>query len=590
MQTSTKSTLKYFWQATKGVRDTLLVMTLAQIVAVILSFGLIPFFIKELLDLITEFSGTNRIEILPELLSILFKILLLDIIGFWFCFRLFDFLICHFESSVTRNLEKLCFKKIHNHSLDFFANNFVGSLVNKIGRFIWAFPEITDKIQFNFLPTLVRFIFSTTIIFFFAPVIAIILIIWVVIFLSSVYLVTQKYAIPYDLDEAQKSSINSGEVADSVSNVTTIKMFARKKHEEKRIDKSIQNVFFARRKSWFLWAKANIFQTMAMTILEISTLYFMIKLWINNEISTGTIVMIQMYLTGIYMNLWDFGGNIKTFYKKIADANEMTEILDLPIAITDPKNPEECKISKGEIEFKKVNFSYDKKSSVLKNFNLKIKAGERVGIVGESGAGKSTLTKLILRFSDIQKGEILIDNQNIQKITQNNLRKKISFVPQDPILFHRSLFENIKYGNLTASDEEVYQAAKDAHAHEFILNTSEKYKTRVGERGIKLSSGEKQRVAIARSMLKNTPILILDEATSSLDSKSEKLIQDALNNLMRNRTVIIVAHRLSTLRKMDRILVFDNGKVVEEGSHEQLLKNKGKYHELWNHQIGGFIS
>ena len=225
----------------------------------------------------------------------------------------------------------------------------------------------------------------------------------------------------------------------------------------------------------------------------------------------------------------------------------------------------------------------------MQDFNLIIKPGERIGLVGHSGAGKSTITKLLLRFADALEGSIVIDNQDIKNVTQNDLRKVISYVPQEPILFHRSIKENIAYSKPDATKEEIIEVAKKAHAHEFIEKLPQGYDTLVGERGIKLSGGERQRVAIARAMLKDSPILMLDEATSSLDSISEHYIQDAFNELMKGKTTIVIAHRLSTIQKMDRIIVLDKGKIVEQGTHKELLELNGSYAELWNHQTGGFL-
>ena len=248
------------------------------------------------------------------------------------------------------------------------------------------------------------------------------------------------------------------------------------------------------------------------------------------------------------------------------------------------------KISKGEIKFKNVTFNFNENKAVLDNISCLIKPGEKIALVGPSGAGKTTFIRLILRLYNLTSGEIFIDNQNISQITQESLRENISLVPQDPILFHRTLKENIRYGKPSASDEEVVRASKLAHCDDFIENLPNKYETLVGERGVKLSGGERQRVAIARAILKNAPILILDEATSSLDSHSEALIQEALDNLMKGCTTIAIAHRLSTIRKMDRIIVMEDGKIAEEGTHEDLAnRESGIYKELWELQVGGFI-
>lgn len=274
----------------------------------------------------------------------------------------------------------------------------------------------------------------------------------------------------------------------------------------------------------------------------------------------------------------------------MADAEEMIEVLNTKYEVQDSKKAKKLSVVRGKIEFEKVRFSYDKTVKVINNLSLRIKSGERVALVGPSGGGKSTVTKLILRFFDIQRGKIFIDGQNIKSVTQDSLRSQISLVPQDPILFHRTLEENIKYGNQDATEQEVIAAAKLANCHEFIQKFPKKYDTYVGERGVKLSGGERQRVAIARAILANNPILILDEATSSLDSKSESEIQEALQNLMKNRTTLVIAHRLSTIMKMDRIIVFQDGKIAEQGTHADLVSNEsGLYKKLWDLQSGGYV-
>jgi len=315
----------------------------------------------------------------------------------------------------------------------------------------------------------------------------------------------------------------------------------------------------------------------------------MIMLWLQSKISIGTVVLVETYMVVVANNLWDFGNAFTRFMKSIADMKEMVDIFEIIPDILDPKNPEKLKIRDGHIVFKNVFFKYNLGHKIFSDFNLDIKPGERVGIVGHSGAGKSTITKLLLRSNDITTGVIAVDGQDIRNVTQDDLRSVISYVPQEPILFHRPIKENISYGKPNATDEEIVAVAKKAHAHEFILNLKHSYDTLVGERGVKLSGGERQRVAIARAMLKDSPILVLDEATSSLDSVSESYIQSAFSELMKGKTTIVIAHRLSTVQKMDRIIVLDKGQIVEEGTHQELLKLNGFYADLWNHQTGGFL-
>ena len=286
--------------------------------------------------------------------------------------------------------------------------------------------------------------------------------------------------------------------------------------------------------------------------------------------------------------VFSFSRIVRDIYQSYADAKEMVEIMKLPPAIQDAPDAKPLQSSRGEIVFDQVNFHFNPSKPVLRSISVTIKAGEKVALVGPSGAGKSTFVKLLLRFHDVKEGAIKIDGQDIRNVTKASLYEAISLVPQDPVLFHRSLRENIRYGKPSASDEEVEQAAKLAHCDEFIRETAAGYDTFVGERGIKLSGGERQRVAIARAILKNAPILVLDEATSSLDSHSESLIQEALQNLMQGRTTIVIAHRLSTIRKMDRIVVIDNGQVIEQGTHDELTQRDGLYSHLWELQAGGF--
>lgn len=307
--------------------------------------------------------------------------------------------------------------------------------------------------------------------------------------------------------------------------------------------------------------------------------------------SIGIAIFVIAYLQRVSSQLFVLGDIVNGYDRLLLQAAPITEMLTEPPKITDAPNAIDLKVAKGSIEFNRVDFAYDDALDVkvLSEINLSITAGQRVGLVGPSGAGKTTITKLLMRFNEATNGNIKIDGQDIQTVTQKSLRQSIAFVSQEPTLFHRSLRENISYGKLVASEQELQKAIKSANAYEFISKLPDGLDTIVGERGVKLSGGQRQRVAIARAILKDAPILILDEATSALDSESEKLIQASLESLMKGRTSIVIAHRLSTIAKLDRILVIDNGSIVEDGSHQELLAKDGIYARLWKHQSGGFI-
>ncbi len=330
---------------------------------------------------------------------------------------------------------------------------------------------------------------------------------------------------------------------------------------------------------------------MGLMVISINAILLFVagRLWLLGMLTLGDIILLQSYLLGTFDRLFGINRVLRRFYDTLADAEEMVAILELPHGVADTKDAKQLIVKNSSITFTDVSFHFHTNRPILSRLDLSIAAGQRIALVGPSGAGKSTITRLLLRLYDIQEGSIEIDGQDIAKVTQDSLRDAIAFVPQEPVLFHRSLMDNIRYGRRDASDEEVVEAAKQAHCHEFISGLADGYNTFVGERGVKLSGGERQRVAIARAILKNAPILVLDEATSSLDSESEHLIQDALATLMQNKTVLVIAHRLSTIMKMDRIIVLEGGTVVADGTHDELLSQGGLYHKLWSIQAGGFI-
>jgi ATP-binding cassette subfamily B protein len=318
-------------------------------------------------------------------------------------------------------------------------------------------------------------------------------------------------------------------------------------------------------------------------------MYFLVHLYGSRLISVGDFVLILGLGMEVAHITWYTMSQVDEFNQAVGKCKQSLGSLIVPHDIKDKKDASNILITKGQITFSDVKFHYKGTEPLFQNKSITIEPGQKVGLVGYSGGGKSTFVNLILRLFDVTDGHIFIDDQDLREVTQDSLRQHIGMIPQDPSLFHRTLMENIRYGRIEATDEEVIEAAKKAHAHEFISKLPQGYESPVGERGIKLSGGQRQRIAIARAILKNAPILILDEATSALDSVTEKYIQEALHTLMIGRTTIVIAHRLSTLAEMDRILVFDNGQIIEDGNHQDLMNLKGHYALMWQMQAGGFL-
>jgi len=372
--------------------------------------------------------------------------------------------------------------------------------------------------------------------------------------------------------------------ADSLSNVTTVKSFAAEDFEESRFEIVNEAHTKLRRRSWF--ADEFIRATKSVLLLGFFASIFLLAInyVVSGQLSGEEMLLLQTYMLTLLGGLWELSNQMQRFETSLANASEMTEVFGIE---PDLKNNSQDKlvVCLGDISFRDIGFEYQDSSStkVFDNLSLEIPGNQKIGLVGTSGGGKSTISKLLLRFADLSKGQILIDGQDISQITQQSLRDAIAYVEQEPVLFHRSLAENISYGQ-DAEFESIVTAAKSANAHDFILDLPHGYDTLVGERGMKLSGGQKQRIAIARAFLKDAPILILDEATSALDSVSEGQVQQALWTLMAERTTLVIAHRLSTIMKLDRIIVLENGLIVEDGTHTELLASGNAYAELWNHQ------
>ena len=544
-----------------------------------------PLYFKKLFDLLAQTQTNDALTV--QLIHILWVIAAIEMIG-WVFWRLATFFIAYFQTSIMAGLSDMCFKYLHKHSFAYFNNNFVGSLVKKVNRFTRAFEDMTDKFFFNIIQLIVVIIVSLFVLMKKNTTLGLGVAVWLVTFFV-INLIFTKFKLRYDLARSEADSKATGILADTITNNVNVKLFGGYGREIKNFGKAVGEVKRLRWLTWNLGAAYEGVQGFICIALEIGVFYAAILLWGKGMLTIGDFVLIQSYIIILVMRSWDFGRVIQHIYEDLAEAEEMTLVLNEPQEITDIKNATNLNVPNGKIEFNDVDFYYHATRPILQNFNLVIAPKEKVALVGPSGAGKTTIIKLLLRMHNVSAGKILIDNQEVAHVTQESLWHNISMVPQDPILFHRTLMENIRYGKPSATDEEVIHAAKLAHCHEFIKDLPDGYNTYVGERGVKLSGGERQRVAIARTILHNAPILILDEATSSLDSQSEKLIQDALNVLIKGKTVLVVAHRLSTIMKMDRIIVIKEGKIAEQGTHQDLLqKNGGIYDKLWKVQAGGF--
>ena len=504
--------------------------------------------------------------------------------------RVLNYIVWKLEMNVMADIHRHIFNHLLEQSNNFHANRFGGSLVSQTNKFAGGYIRMYDTLIFQTISLVLSFVFSVVILYPRAPGVALFLVMFSILFIVIAISITKKVR-EMSTIWAQKQTRQTGYLADAVSNVIAVKSFARLKFENNRFIKATNET----RKAMDDTRKVSISRELVFSssngILLTSSLAIAVTGVVLYDYNVATVFLVFSYIGIIAENLWVFSNHsLKNINNALGDAYDMTKILAITPSIQDPLLPLKLSEDKGNVDFKNITFTHaDNDRSLFNNLSLSIKPGEKIGLVGHSGSGKTTITSLILRFADLDAGTIEVDGQDISQIKQSDLRSKITYVPQEPLMFHRTIAENIAYGNPKATQEQITAIAKLANAHEFIHTLPLGYDTLVGERGVKLSGGQRQRIAIARAMIKNAPILVLDEATSALDSESEKLIQQALWKLMEGRTAIVIAHRLSTIQKMDRIIVLDRGKILEQGTHDQLLKNKGKYAELWAHQSGGFI-
>lgn len=506
---------------------------------------------------------------------------------FW---RMIDFLVWRLESRVQQNMAQQVFSHLQKQSADFHANSFGGSLVSQTNKLLGSYIRIQDTTLFMVLPLILSVIFSVIVLSFTAWLFAIILLVFAVGYaISSLYV--SRHVRKLGAEHAKLESAQTGNLADAITNVMAIKSFARSGFENSRFAKTTEHTRKGLLKVASAHQRQQAYFSGMIGLMTASSLLVAVISVMTFDANIAAVFLIFNYTSTVSQQLFQFSNSaLRGYNRAIGDAIDMVEILKYTPDVLDPAKPITARMPRGDIRFQKVTFTHkDSAAAIFSSLDLHIKAGEKVGLVGHSGSGKTTLTRILLRFSDIQSGAITIDGQNIAHVTQNDLHDHIAYVPQEPLLFHRSIEENIGYGDHHANRQAIEAAAKMASAHDFIETLPQQYKTLVGERGVKLSGGQRQRIAIARALLKNAPVLVLDEATSALDSESEALIQKALWKLMQGRTAIVIAHRLSTIQQMDRIIVLDNGSVVEQGSHRELLAKNGAYAKLWARQSGGFM-
>ena len=497
------------------------------------------------------------------------------------------FLQAKYMPVLQRNIRMDVLNHIQNQGYDFYIKHFVGSLGNKISDITDSTYRVMDISVDLLIPSAAAIIIATIMFFSINVKIAFLLVLWVFIHIGICFIGSPR-GITLAKNHAEARSRLQGRIVDSMSNFLSVILFSGKRFEKKHIHifQNDELRLHQKERYYFEWLHV-VLGILMIIMLGFFVNYQAYRGWQRNEVSTGDIVILFSTSWHVAKMVWEIGVRLPEVLRDVGVCKQGMDLVKETISIED--GTKSLNITNGEIEFKNVDFQYNLKNRLFVNQSLVIEPKQKIGLMGYSGAGKSSFVNLILRLYDVQHGSICIDGQNVKTLRQNSLHEAIAVVPQAPTLFHRTIRENILYGNTSATDEEVIKAAKLAHAHNFIRDLENGYDTIVGERGVKLSGGQRQRIALARAFLKKSKIIILDEATSALDSKTEADIQDSIEKLIAGKTVIAIAHRLSTLKKMDRILVLDKGKIVSDGTHEELMYKDGIYKKLWNAQVGGYI-
>ena len=584
MKTIFKEYARVTWEKRWGFLLIMIGITSATILSIY-----VPVFYKNIANGFAQSFNPETLEMMMHN----FWMILLFYAGIWVSWRVLEVGIIPIDDGGVCLLNKRCFAVLKQQKYDFFENSFSGSLIKQASRFSRAYETIMDWFIFQLMQNLIGVSFAFVLFYQHYPEFAYYFLIWVIAYISwSVGFSIWK--LKFDQAVATSDSKLGGAYSDAINNIFIVKSFALEASEQSSIDHKADIVYEKTKIAWILMFISFSVQGIMTIGIELILVYLMIGKWQAGLFNVGEFVLFQSILLILVQRLWEFGRNFRDFFTALADASEMAEVFRIADIEKDSPNAKPLTISNGAIHFDKISFAYSASgdettnSDLFEDFSLHIKAGEKVALVGHSGSGKTSLTKLLFRFSDPQKGKIQFDGQDAKDFTLASLRKQISLVPQQPELFHRSVRDNITL-NENVSEDDIRAAAIKSQSLAFIEQLPDKFETMVGERGVKLSGGERQRIALARAFLEDAPIVVLDEATSALDSITEKQIQTAIFDLIKHKTAIVIAHRLSTILQMDRIIVLESGKIIEQGTHQELLENDGKYAAMWKHQSGEFL-
>ena len=586
----TRRTLERYWEVTTIQGLTFLANVLVTLGYVFFLTFASPLVVGKVVDLVaTGGVGPDRVwEVFGPYVALFVGA---NVAG-QVCSKLQDYTCARLEIRASYELARRSFDVLSNQSMTFHTNRFGGSLVSATQKYVGAYATLMDTFTYSLLPGVATVAMTIALL---APLVPAYVVLLAAVLAIYVVVVLKLYRKILPINAATSAAQNhlSGELSDSITNIMAVKTAGREAYEQEVFRRASEDVRQADSARMRRTVRTGAVTSTLIVLMMALTAVFIAggNAWLG--ISGGTLVMMFTYTNTLAMRFNMLSAMFQQINRALGDAHDLTVALDEPLLVADDPNAPELRVTAGRIDFEGVGFRYadaDAQDRVFDDFTLEIPAGQRVGLVGRSGSGKTTLTTLLLRLEDLTRGRIVIDGQDIAHVTQTSLRRQIAYVAQEPMLFHRSIRENIAYGRPDASDAEVERAAREANAWEFIERLPDGLDTEVGERGVKLSGGQRQRVAIARAILMDAPILVLDEATSALDSESERLIQDALENLMRGRTAIVVAHRLSTVASLDRIVVLSHGAIAEDGTHEELVAAGGEYASLWSRQTGSFLA